>query len=94
MRRRELIAFLGGAAAAPLLLCPVAARAQQPAGVPRIGVLMPLAETDPEGQARQAAFEQGLKEAAYVKDQNVAIEFRWVAAQLDRLPTLAADQRS
>ena len=71
-----------------------AARAQQAAGVPRIGVLMPLAETDPEGQARQAAFEQGLKEAAYVKDQNVAIEFRWVAAQLDRLPTLAADQRS
>jgi putative ABC transport system substrate-binding protein len=86
MRRRAFITLIGGAAAWPL-----AARAQQAAGVPRIGVLMPLAEADPEGQTRRAAFEQGLKEAGYVKDQNVAIEFRWVAAQYDRLPALAAD---
>jgi putative ABC transport system substrate-binding protein len=86
MRRREVITLIGGAAAWPL-----AARAQQAPGVPRIGVLMPLAETDPQGQARQAAFEQGLKGAGYVKDQNVAIEFCWVAAQFDRLPALAAD---
>jgi ABC-type uncharacterized transport system substrate-binding protein len=86
MRRREFISLVGAAAAWPR-----AARAQQAARVPRIGVLMPLGEADPEGRARQAAFEQGLKEAGYVKDQNVAIEFRWVAAQFDRLPALAAD---
>jgi putative ABC transport system substrate-binding protein len=86
MRRRAFIRLLGGAAVWPL-----ATRAQQAAGVPRIGVLMPLAETDPEGQTRRAAFEQGLKGRGYVKDQNVAIEFRWVAAQFDRLPGLAAD---
>jgi putative ABC transport system substrate-binding protein len=84
--RRAFITLLGGAAAWPRV-----ARAQQTAGVPRIGVLMPLAEGDPEGQARQAAFEQGLKQAGYVKDQNVTIEFRWVAAQFERLPALAAD---
>jgi putative ABC transport system substrate-binding protein len=86
MKRRDFIAVIGGAAAWPL-----AAGAQQASGVPRIGVLMPLAETDPAGQARQAAFEEGLKEAGYVKSQNVAIEFNWVAAQFDRLPALAAD---
>jgi putative ABC transport system substrate-binding protein len=87
MRRRDFIGMLGGAAT----FWPLAARAQQPAGVPRIGVLMPLAETDPEEQARQAAFEAGLKEAGYVKSQNVVIEFNWVAAQYDRLPGLTAD---
>jgi putative tryptophan/tyrosine transport system substrate-binding protein len=86
MRRREFLALLGAATVWPL-----AARAQQQAGAPRIGVLMPLAQGDPEGQSRQAAFEAGLKEAGYVKGQNVAIEFRWVAAQYDRLPALAAD---
>jgi putative tryptophan/tyrosine transport system substrate-binding protein len=87
LKRREFITLLGGAAAT----WPLAARAQQPARVPRIGVLMPLAETDPEGQARQAAFEEGLRGAGYVKGQNVVIEFNWVAAQYDRLPALAAN---
>jgi putative ABC transport system substrate-binding protein len=52
---------------------------------------MPHAETDPEGQARRAAFERGLKEIGYVDGQNVTIDFRWMAAQLDRLPASAAD---
>jgi hypothetical protein len=55
MRRREFITLAGGAAAWP----PVA-RAQQPGGMRRIGVLMSLAADDPEGQARIAAFAQGL----------------------------------
>jgi putative ABC transport system substrate-binding protein len=87
MRRREFITALGGAVA----MWPLVARAQQPVGVSRIGVLMPLAESDPEGQARQVALEAGLKEAGYVKGQNVIIEFNWVAAQYDRLPALAAE---
>jgi putative tryptophan/tyrosine transport system substrate-binding protein len=86
MKRRAFITLLGGAAT-----WPVAARAQQSGSMRRIGVLMPLAETDPGGRARQAAFEAGLKETGYVKSQNVTIEFHWVAAQYDRLPALTAD---
>ena len=59
MRRREFITLLGGAAAA----WPLAARAQQGERMRRIGVLMNLAADDPEGQARLAAFAQGLQEA-------------------------------
>jgi putative ABC transport system substrate-binding protein len=86
MNRRDLITLLGSAAA-----WPVAARAQQPAGVPIIGVLMPLTESDPVGRERQAAFEAALKEAGYIKGENLAIEYRWVAVQFDRLPALAAE---
>ena len=51
MRRREFITGLAGAAA-----WPVRARAQQPEGVRRIGVLTNLAADDPEGQVRNTAF--------------------------------------
>jgi hypothetical protein len=57
LRRRELIALLGGAA----LAWPVAVRAQQPDRMRRIGVLMALAEDDPETKARLAGFRQGSK---------------------------------
>jgi putative ABC transport system substrate-binding protein len=87
LRRRQFITLLGGAATA----WPRAARAQQVTSVARIGVLMPLTELDPEGQARQAAFETALKATGYVGGQNLAIEYRWVAAQYDRLPALAAE---
>jgi len=56
VRRREFITLLGGAASWPL-----AARAQQPERMRRIVVLMNNAEDDPEGQARAAAFLQGLQ---------------------------------
>jgi putative ABC transport system substrate-binding protein len=87
IKRREFITLVGGA----VVVWPLTARAQPLDRVQRIGVLMPLAESDPEGQARQAAFEKGLKEIGYVDGQNVTIDFRWVAAQYDRLPALAAD---
>jgi putative ABC transport system substrate-binding protein len=62
MRRRELITLLGGAAAA----WPLAARAQQSERVRRVGMLMTTAADDPEGQARLAAFVQGLQQLGWI----------------------------
>jgi putative tryptophan/tyrosine transport system substrate-binding protein len=80
VRRREFITLLGGAAAA----WPVAARAQQGERVRRIGVLMHLAADDPEGQARFAAFLQGLQQLGWTDGRNVRIETRWGANNADR----------
>src|SRR5262245_24242958 len=79
IRRREFITLLGGAAA-----WPVAARAQ-PAQVRRIGVLMPFAEDHPVGQARLAAFVQGLQQLGWTDGRNVRIDYRWSAGDSDRL---------
>ena len=75
MRRREFITLLGGAAAA----WPLAARAQQPGGMRRIGVLMAYAESDPEGKAWVAAFRQELRKLGWIEDGNVQIDFRGAA---------------
>src|SRR5262245_8933582 len=80
MKRREFVAFLGGAATWPL-----AARAQQPK-MPVVGYFSSASRRD-----LAAAFRQGLKEAGYVEGQNVAIEYRFAENQYDRLPALAAD---
>ena len=75
MRRREFFSVLGGAAAA----WPIAARAQQPGGMRRIGILMSLAEDDQQGQARLAAFVQTLRELGWTDGRNVRIDTRWTA---------------
>src|SRR5262245_222940 len=83
LRRREVIALLGGAAAWPF-----AARAQQPA-MPVIGFIDPTS-TDTSAH-RLVGFRQGLKETGYVEGENVAIVSRFADNQVDRLPELAAD---
>ena len=76
MRRRQFITLLGGAAAA----WPLAARAQQPTRMRRIGVLVGLAEDDPEIRARLAAFRQGLEKRGWSEGRNVRIDFRFAPA--------------
>jgi putative ABC transport system substrate-binding protein len=71
MRRREFITLLGGAAAGPL-----AARAQQPERMRRIGVLSGVAD-DPEGRARLAVFSETLRTLGWVENQNVQFDYRW-----------------
>src|SRR5262245_39669851 len=87
MRRREFITLLGGAAAA----WPIAARAQQGERVRRIGMLMPLAESDLEGRARIAAFRDGLGKLGWIEGREVQIEYRWSAGDPDRARTYAAE---
>jgi putative ABC transport system substrate-binding protein len=85
--RREFITLLGGAAAA----WPVAARAQQPERMRRIGVLMNLAEDDPETRPRRAAFLQGLQELGWSEGRNVRIDYRWGVGDTDRHRRNAAE---
>src|SRR6516225_8814728 len=71
IRRREFMILLGGAAAWPL-----AARAQQPDRVRRIGVLMGISD-DSEGQGRVAVFRQALQALGWTEGRNVQFIYRW-----------------
>jgi putative ABC transport system substrate-binding protein len=79
MRRRDLITILGGAAVA----WPLAARAQQPARLPRIGII----DDAPMWQA----FRQALRELGYIEGQNIAYEYRYGEGEPGRLATVAAE---
>jgi ABC-type uncharacterized transport system substrate-binding protein len=83
--RRELTALLLGVAAAPPLLCPFAARAQQ--RLPVVGLLSGNRFDEHE----LAAIRQGLGEAGYLEGKNVSIEYRSAEGRYDRLPELSAD---
>ena len=78
MKRRTFITLLGGAAAWPL-----AARAQQPERVGRVGVLMNLAADDPEGLARFAVFVQELQQLGWNEGRNMRIDHRWAGGSVE-----------
>jgi putative tryptophan/tyrosine transport system substrate-binding protein len=73
MKRRDFITLLGGAAAA----WPLAARAQQPERMKRIGVLMGYPENDSEAQTKIAAFQDGLQKLGWTEGRNTRIDTRW-----------------
>ena len=86
MRRRDFITLIGGTAVA----WPLAARAQQGERMRRIGVLVAVAD-DPEGQARIAAFLQGLQQLGWAEGRNLQIDTRWGAGDADRFRKYAAE---
>ena len=87
MKRREFITLLGGAAAT----WPLAARAQQPNPVRRIGVLMGIGQSDSEGQARVVALRQGLEQLDLKDGQNLHFEYRWGAGDGNKIRSYAAE---
>jgi putative ABC transport system substrate-binding protein len=86
MRRREFITLLGGAAAWPL-----AARAQQPERVRRIGVLSGGDENDPAYKPDVSAFIQALADLGWTDGRNVRIDFRWGSGDINRMRALAQE---
>src|SRR5262245_24163064 len=86
LKRRGFITLVGGAAAWPLRV-----RAQQRERMRRIGVLMAYSANNPQGQARNAAFLQGLQESGWMVGRNVEIEYRWSPGNSDETQRYAAE---
>ena len=78
LKRREFIAVLGVAMAAR----PLAARAQQPAVVRRLGVLLNLSENDAEAQRLVKAFRQGLAQFGWADGRNLRLDYRWAGGDV------------
>jgi|EndMetStandDraft_8_1072994.scaffolds.fasta_scaffold141533_2 putative tryptophan/tyrosine transport system substrate-binding protein len=87
MKRREFIRLLGGAAAT----WPLAARAQQPERMRRIGVLLSTAADDPESSARTASFLKGLQQLGWIEGRNLRIDIRWAAGDAELYRKYAAE---
>src|SRR5262245_64461818 len=86
LKRREFISLLGGGATWPL-----AAQAQQPERMRRIGVLMPAAPDDAEFQSWVGAFLQGLAQLGWITGRNVRIETRWTKFNAEETRKHAAE---
>jgi putative ABC transport system substrate-binding protein len=91
MRRRAFITLLGGAATAPAMIWPLAARAQTGERMRRVGVLMLLSADDPVARARIAAFVQGLGQLGWIDGRNLRIDYRWTVGSADQLRSDAAE---
>jgi putative ABC transport system substrate-binding protein len=87
LRRRQFIALLGGAGAA----LPLAARAQQPDRVRRLGILMLVGEADLQARAELTAFTRELQRLGWTEGQNVRIDYRWADGYVSRLEALAIE---
>jgi putative ABC transport system substrate-binding protein len=87
VRRREFITLLGGAVAG----WPSAARAQQPGGRRRLGVLMATAADDPESRKRLFALLQSMQQLGWVEGRNLRIDIRWAAGNTDDTRKYAAE---
>src|SRR5258707_12580288 len=83
IKRRQFITLLGGAAAWPL-----AARAQQSARIPRLGVLL---FSTPQADPQMETARRALRDLGYVEGQNLVLEYRYAEGRPERLPDLAAD---
>src|SRR5436190_8707435 len=86
MKRREFITLFGGTAAWPL-----AARAQQPTGVRRLGVLLNLSENDLEAQRLVTVFREGLAQLGWSDGRNLRIDFRWTGGDVGRARAFAKE---
>src|SRR6266851_3265004 len=91
IKRRDVITLLGGAAVAPSLLWPLAARAQQGERVRRIGILLPAAADDAEFQAWVGEFLQGLGQLGWTIGRNVRIDIRWATTNAAEIRRHAAE---
>ncbi len=87
MKRREFISLVGSAAAA----WPLAARAQEPGRVRRVGVLFAFFDYDSESQARIAAFQQELENLGWRDGYNIQIDYRWANGDAERFRAFAAE---
>ena len=87
MKRREFISLLGGAVVA----WPLAAYAQQPERMRRIGALINFAEGDPATKARVSAFRQGLERRGWSEGRNVHIDYQFTASTAERIPAFAKE---
>jgi putative tryptophan/tyrosine transport system substrate-binding protein len=88
MQRRQFIALLGGATAASAAW-PLAASAQTPPKIPRVGYIAGSSATGTEHTV--GAFRQGLRELGYVEGQTIALEVRWAEGRSERIPELVAE---
>src|SRR5205809_6375724 len=87
MKRRAFITLLGGTA----VTWPLAARAQQAERTRRIGVLLGISENDLEARSRVAAFRKGLRDLGWIEGRNVQIDYRFAAADLNRVKAYAVE---
>jgi len=87
LKRRDFITLLGGTAAA----WPFGARAQQFAGVKRLGVLMSVRENDPEGKAQLSGFMEALAALGWISDRNLRMDIRWGGGDVSRTRTFAKE---
>jgi putative tryptophan/tyrosine transport system substrate-binding protein len=87
MKRREFITLFGSAAVA----WPLAARAQQPERMRRVGALMGFAESDREGQIFIAAFREGLHNLGWTEGRNIRFDTRWAALDAESVQRFAKE---